>query len=281
MTDKKTYLLLAVLFALFVIGVYAYVPINGVDWEKVYRPVTLALINGGTPYGVTELPFTNPPWVLLPMLPLLLLSPEMGSAVMFVANAFAFVYVAVRFRVHPLLVPVFIFATMNGLFNANIEGLVALGFILPPQIGLFFLLAKPQVGIAAAVFIAAQAWRVGGVKQVARVFAPVTIALALSVALYGMWMTGVDMTTMRWNESIWPHGILLGLALIVIAIWRQDIRWTVGASPFLSPYLTGHTWAFAVLGLLLLIELLKPKKVIQSDHDNRLLWMRRKHAHSD
>ena len=253
---KIRLLLAALLIAMFAAttwAVAAYAPIMGIDWVHVYRPAALAMANGQSPYGVTDLPFVNPPWVLLPMLPIALLDPRIGVGVMFATNLFAFVYVMMRFRVHPLLVPVMIFATMNNLFNGNIDGLVALGFLLPPQIGLFFMLAKPQMGIAVAIFWLFQAWRQGGVKQVIKVFAPVIIALVASVLIYGFWMV-TDITTIWWNASIWPWGIPVGLVLIVIAIWKQDIKWVVGASPFLAPYLTGHTWAFAILGAFVLLR---------------------------
>src|SRR5690606_38971700 len=69
----------------------------------------------------------------------------------------------------------------------NIDWLPLVGFVLPPQIGLFFILIKPQMGLAVALFWLVEAWREGGLREVIRVFGPVGAALALSLALYGLW----------------------------------------------------------------------------------------------
>ena len=38
-----------------------------IDWHGVFRPATLALLAGESPYGVEG--FYSPPWTLLPLLP--------------------------------------------------------------------------------------------------------------------------------------------------------------------------------------------------------------------
>jgi flagellar biosynthesis protein FliQ len=240
-----------VCFGLFVYLAYSYWPGIGVDWRGVYQPASLALLDGKSPYGITALPFVNPPWVLVPLLPVAIFPPAWGSAIMLVLNIGAYVFVAMRLGMKVWMVVPFIFMTMNNNTNGNIDGLVALGFLLPAQVGLFFVLVKPQIGIAVAMFWAVEAWRVGGAREVARTFVPVILAYCLSFLLFGFWMADMGkMLHVGWNTSIFAYGVPVGAALMALALWKRDIRFAIAASPFFAPYLTGHSWAVVGLGLM-------------------------------
>ncbi len=72
------------------------------------------------------------------------------------------------------------------LLNANVECLPVLGFTLSPALGLLLVSMKPQSGLVVIVFWLVEAWRVGRLRAVVRVFAPVTALALASFALWGL-----------------------------------------------------------------------------------------------
>lgn len=262
-------LLILFIFVYMVYFVYTTMPVGvesainesppmGVDWKGVYQKAALGLLEGKSPYEGQN--FYNPPWVLLPLIPIALFPPPLGTSIMYVLNLFLFLFVMIKLETNIWLAIPFVFLSGMAINsnNGNIEGFVALGFILPPQIGLFFILSKPQIGIAVAFFWMVEAWRTGGYKEVIRVFLPVTIAFLLSFLLFGPWLFNSTRIIDIWvNASIWPKGIPIGIFLLTLAIWRREIKFAIAASPFFAPYLAPHTWAFVWLGLLALI----PQKI--------------------
>jgi hypothetical protein len=250
---------------LFLVGtyfVYTFLPVHvdwqgqgiaqvGVDWKSAFRRACLELLGGKSPYNISL--FYNPPWTLLPFLPIALLSPALGSAVMYVLNLLAYSFVVLRLKMNFwLIIPFTILSgiMLNSQFG-NIEGILALGFILPPQVGLFFVLAKPQMGAAVAVFWLIEALRDGGGRKALKIFSPVIGAYLLSFLIFGFWIgNSMRVTNVAWNSSIWPWGILIGLILTALAIWKRELKFAIAASPFFTPYLVLHTWAVVWLGLL-------------------------------
>lgn len=219
-----------------------------------FRPAARLLLELKSPYSTPG--FYNPPWALLPLLPFALLPASLGAAFLFVINIFSFFFAAGKMRMNAIAFVVFLLfsGTLVNAWNGNIEGLVALGFILPPQIGMLFVLVKPQFGIGVAAFWVARAWCEGGIGRVVRVVAPVGIALGISFVLFGFWPAGVPrLADVSWNTSLFPYGVSIGLILVGVSIWQNDIRFAIASSPFFAPYLAGHTWAAVWLGMLLLV----------------------------
>lgn len=261
-TKKYSVLMVLVIFLFFGFSTWfiaGFLPFNepsayGTDWKGTFRDACLAILSGRSPYLITS--FHNPAWVLLPLLPIALFSPALGSAVMFVLNIFSYLFVISKLKTNLLLMFLFLISSgmiVNSIYG-NLDGLVALGFILPPQIGLFFVLAKPQVGLAAAVFWLFESWRKGGIKMVIKVFLPVTSAFILSIMIFGPWfIKSANVIQAGWNVSIWPNGIPFGLLFLGLAVWKRDIRFAIAASPFFAPYLAVHSWAIVWLGLTALI----------------------------
>jgi hypothetical protein len=140
---------------------------------------------------------------------------------------------------------------MHSLLNANIDWMVIFGFTLPPQVGLFFISVKPQMGSVVAVFWLCEAWRKGRAREVVRVFAPFTMVLLLSFVVFGFypreWVT-VEMDQW-WNASLWPMSIPIGLTLAVAAIYRRRVQFAMAASPLLSPYVLFHAYSGALSAL--------------------------------
>lgn len=99
----------------------------------------------------------------------------------------------------------------------------------------------------------AEAWRSGRARQVVRVFGPITALTLVSFALFGLWPLRFRDTitlTRAFNASLWPASIPVGLALLVTAIRRREIRFSLGASPCLSPYVLLHAWVGALASVL-------------------------------
>jgi len=223
----------------------------GVDWRTNYRPACLALLGGRSPYTVQ---LFNPPWILLPLLPFAVLPEQLGRAALFLVSLVSFGVTAHRLGASPLGVAIFLLSppVVHCLLNANIEWIPLLGFVLPPQLGLLLITAKPQTGFAVALFLVAEAWRRGGLRGILHVSWPLSATFALSCLLFGFWpvyLLDVMPLAGDINASFWPHSIPVGLALLVASIRKRNCKLAMAASPCLSPYALFHTWSAAVVSL--------------------------------
>jgi hypothetical protein len=199
------------------------------------------------------MPFPYAPWALLPIVPLGLLPENIGRGIFFVLGLAGYTFFALRLGANRLTAVLFLFSppVIHCLYNANIDWIPMVGYVLPPQIGLFFLMIKPQVGLGGILFWLIISWKSGGIKETIRVFAPVTAALLLSFLVYGLWPLGFkDMVTYNWNASLWPLSLPVGLCLLALAFRKKEIRCAIAASPCLSPYVLFHSWA-GVMGSIL------------------------------
>jgi hypothetical protein len=239
---------IGLIFILAIIIVLSFFP-AGWDWIRWYRPGCLALLAGESPYQLEG--FFNPPWVLLPLIPLAFLPERVGVAVMTMAYLGSFIFVARKLGGKPLTIflmmttPNFLF---YGLSFANIDWMVMLGLIMPPQIGLFFVMAKPQIGLGIAIFWLFESYQQGKFIKVIKDFAPVTIAFIISFLLYGLWpLRPLELAT---NTSLWPMSIPIGLVLLSFALRKGQKGLAILSSPFLSPFVGVQSWPVALLGLL-------------------------------
>lgn len=225
----------------------------GVDWNETYRPAALLLAKAKSPFGVEI--FYAAPWILIPFIPIAWLPLEIGRAVIFVIGICVFAYTAYRLGAKPISMAAFLVSppVVHCLINSNIEWLALLGVVLPPQIGLLLISAKPQIGVGIAVFWFVEAFRKGGFRQVVRVFWPVTLAFLISFALFGLWPLRFRDTlvlTRAYNASLWPASLPVGLGLLAAAIRKRDIKFSMAASPCLSPYVLLHAWVGALASIL-------------------------------
>jgi hypothetical protein len=222
----------------------------GVDWRTVFRPAARALLRLESPYSIDG--YYNPPWAALALVPLAVLPESVGYAMVFLLSLASFSYTAYRLNARPSIIVVFLFSppVLHSLLNGNIDALTVLGFVLPKQIGLFFILIKPQIGIALAFYWLFEAWRQGGIREVSRTFAPVTMILIVSFFIYGLWPLRFEQEIdLWWNASLWPASIPVGIALLIGAIIRKKKEYAIAASPFLSPYVLLHAWVGVLLAL--------------------------------
>lgn len=129
---------------------------------------------------------------------------------------------------------------------------VAVALFLPEQIGLFFLLGKPQISVAGIFFVAYQAWRKGGIRELLRVFLPVTVAMGISILVYGPWFINHQFSFYDavYNMTLWPISMPIGLIILFLALRKRRLSLSMLASPFFSPYVPPHSWSGALLSLL-------------------------------
>ncbi len=225
---------------------------EGVDWVNTYRPASIALLNGQSPYTVDI--YFAPPWALIPLLPFALLPEQIGRGAIFVVGLIAFSYTTIKLGGNKIALISILLSppVIHCLYNSNIEWLPILGFILPPQIGLFFVSIKPQIGIGITIFWFFASFNKGGFREVFRVFAPFSIVLVLSFLVFGFWPLRFRETislTNEYNSSIWPLGIPIGILLLAKAFLSKRAHPAMAAGPFLSPYVLFHAYSGAILAL--------------------------------
>jgi len=121
---------------------------------------------------------------------------------------------------------------------------------MPPQIGLFFVLMKPQIGFSIALLWLYQAWKQGGFRQVLLTFGPVTVAYLISFLLHGFWIVHLfGMPHNPYNESIFPFALPMGVVLLYISLKELDLKLSAFTSPLFTPYCTNHNYSIMQLGL--------------------------------
>ncbi len=247
---KKIYIVILLLLIITLFGLIVICLPPGIDWLNVYRPSALNLLSAKSPYEISG--YYNPPWAALFLLPFAVFPVKVGAALLLIVGLILISYTAHRLGAKPLAVIILLFSppVMHGALNGNIDWLAVIGLILPPQIGLFFVSIKPQIGIAVMIFWLFAAWKKNGWREVVRVFGPFTICLLISFLAFGFWITrSREVISEWWNASLWPASIPVGLALLVAAIRKGRIEYAMGASPCLSPHVLLHSWVGALLAI--------------------------------
>ena len=221
----------------------------GVDFKLCFYPAGGAVLAGQSPYQLGC--FYNPFWLMLLFAPLSLLPMETAFTV-YTALALAGYVIAVhrigggRSAVLLFLLTPFLYASLQ---YGNIDWLVMLGAALPPTIGVWLVVLKPQLGLVLLALWAYRFWKTGNKGQILKVFAPVAIALVLSIAL-GWWRVPNIAKMASWNASIFPWGIPAGLLFTWQAFKQDDDRNALAATPFLSPYLAVFSYGLVVMPFL-------------------------------
>ena len=241
----------ALIIMILLLGVVGMILPGGEDWSGVFRPATKLLLTGKSPYG--DPGFFSPIWVMIPFIPLTYLPTSLGRAVLFVLAILSFTYSAKKLGAKTWITAAFLISppVIFSLWLASNDWMPMLGFVLPPQIGLFLILTKPQMGSIVALFWFVEAWRKGGYKEAFRVFAPVTIAFLLTFLVFGFWpLRSGSLVTIEHNASFWPATIPIGLCLIVASLRKRNMKFAMAATPCLTPYIMFPSWV-GVIGAIL------------------------------
>lgn len=237
-----------ILFTLITIVIYYSFPV-GEHWYT-YRSAALKLLSFNNPYHIEK--FFNPPWALIPVIPFALLPVRIGNAIWSASSLFAFGFVARKLGASWFVTLVFLVLphTLYNLIQINLDWVVALGFLLPPQIGLFFILIKPQLGAFLALYWLIEAWRTGGIKKVTHEFGPIAIVFLLSFIIFGFYLTKAQFMILYEDKHFWPITVPIGLMLMYISIRDKKPGYSIACAPLLSPYIQLYSWPIAILGLL-------------------------------
>lgn len=227
----------------------------GVDWLYSILPAVEAFMRGDNPYfvnGYLRAPF--PFWTFIILTPFALLPFWIGRVFLFVVSLLAFSYTAIRLQAKTWQLFLFLCsaAVIGCLNNGNIDWLVALGLWMPPWLGMFFILMKPQVGAGVALFWVAITWKEYGWKPALKMVAPVGTAYALSFLLYGNWIA-VQYSGQQTNpESLapFPWTIPLGMFILYLAVQRYDRTLPALGTSLVAPYISQFSYAIPMLQLI-------------------------------
>lgn len=221
-----------------------------INWRESFYAAGQLVLHGHSPYGTAL--FFNPPWALLLVGPLTLLPYVWGKITLSVLTTICMAYAALRLGASRLTLACFLMSKPAFLLfsEVNLDGLVMLGLVLPPEWGLLLVMLKPQLGAGVAMFWAVEAWRTGGARKVIRTFLPLILLTTVSLFVFGNWMAFVGgVPASHGNASLFPLGLCIGVALLVHAIRSRQLRFAIPSTPFLSPYVGATSWSFALLPL--------------------------------
>jgi hypothetical protein len=116
---------------------------------------------------------------------------------------------------------------------------------VPPTVGFWFLVLKPQVSFVAGV------WWFRKLVNSDGFFKALTAAVPPVAILFFFIMLGYyrqpDLAKMDWNTSLFPWSIPVGLVLVWYALEKNDNLVAFAAAPLLSPYVAIQSWAFVLL----------------------------------
>jgi hypothetical protein len=225
----------------------------GGDWMN-FLPAIQIFLHGGNPYlvGKEFYGVYEPFWTYILLAPFALLPFWTGRILLFFVSIVAFTVSAVKMGASRLQLVLFLCsASVFGcLYSGNIDFLVTMGIWMPPTIGLFFVMMKPQIGVCIAIYWMYNAWKEGGVLKVAKVFTPITAAYLLSFFLYGFWPKHLlNMSNNPWNFGLFPYLVPVGIFLLYKALQLQDIRLAGISTPMISPYVTRYNFSIVLLSL--------------------------------
>ncbi|MDJ0756318.1 MAG: glycosyltransferase 87 family protein [Ardenticatenaceae bacterium] len=202
--------------------------------------------------------FVNPPWLTIILFPFGLLPVRLSYILFCVLQVFILAFVNWRFAGNSLTFLLLITSSpfFSILANGQVDGLVLLGLLLSADdknwykqlSGQLIMLIKPQVLGLLIPYLWWQSkyrWQtlIGGV-----------ICAGLTFALWGNWIIDMQSALTRLavhhNASLWPYGLLVGLPILVYALWSKDIKLIGIASFFCMPYALTHS----LLGALFFIH---------------------------
>ncbi len=214
---------------------------GGDDWEF-FQTVARGLFKStDSLYGekVTHGYYSNPPWLVVGLIPLSVLPFKLGWAVLSVITLGAALIILRRWQPLPglvkpalvLLSPAMIYTLLHG----QIDMLVISGILLPEVFWPLVALTKPQVAIGLAMGVPREQWHRAALLTCG--------VLVLSLLFFGFWPRDlieqptpfVDATHNLWL-GLWPFQLPAGVMVILVGISRRDERLLVAGSPLLSPY---------------------------------------------
>jgi len=208
------------------------------DLQQYFLPATREFLHLRNPYTVTG--YYNPPWTLLFLTPFLALPASWIQPTYFYISLGALGWVCYKLNMKKSSTLAFLTSlpVVSILVYGNIEWLTLLGMFLPPQIGLFFVLMKPQVGIGIAIWWIIEAYKKGW-KEIIHILWPITLVLSLSIIVYGPWPLNVLSALETGVGGGLPWTIPLAFYTLVR---MKNVEDSLLIGPALSPHMMGSSW---------------------------------------
>lgn len=212
------------------------------DFDVFYRAAQ-SVLHGQSPYTLN---FFNPGWALLFIMPLTLF-PLSSATALWCAASFAGIVVALRrFRVAWSRIALWLIASPLGLVMllwGNLDWLCILGATLPPVVGIWLVMLKPQIGIVVALVWVYQAWRARNWRGLILLTVPISLMLIAQLAVWGI-PRAVGLPSVA---TVWPWGVLLvALGLMTRRLRVERIPDALLIAPLLSPYVNPISWSAAL-----------------------------------
>ena len=219
----------------------------GLDWLNIL-PSVREFLSGGDPYsvGIVFEPF----WTYIFLAPFAVMPFWVGRVLLFLTSLGVFAYNAIRLGATKWQLIMFLLssAVVGCLNNGNIDWLVTAGLWMPPQIGLFFVMMKPQVGIGLLIFWSWQAWNKNKFIGLAKLLGPISIAYLASFLFYGLWpLRMFTLSNADINMGTFPHGIWIGLTLIYLSFKHKNKDLAAISSVFFAPYVSQFSYSVVLL----------------------------------
>lgn len=214
------------------------------DWD-VFREAIFETLAGRNPYRPTRdtMLFYNPPWALIPLLPLAFLPRT--AAVLLLAIASILTVTAVSRKLgHGLAGTVLIASSalhVEAMGHGQIEFLPWLGLFFPLPVALLFLTIKPQATMGVILLLL---WREvkrkeNGWLSAAKAAAPTVILGALTLIFWGLPPRPQHLS----SSWFWiAKTIVLGVPALVLGIKRDDLAVAAAAGPLIGPYAIFHSY---------------------------------------
>ncbi len=220
------------------------------DWSETYRPASLNLVQGKSPYLIRS--YVAPPWLLIPLIPLAVFPEPVGRISIFWLTIASYALIAHKYgaKVGSVIALLVSYPVVYGLIYGQVDWLAMLGILLTPWLGLGLLMGKPQVGIGVAIFLGYDAWKIGGIRKLIFTFLPLACLAAVCYLIFGSDLVAKSSFVLSpTNASFWPRSLPIGLVILVASFRSRKKILSLAASPFLAPYLSVHSWASAIVGL--------------------------------
>jgi hypothetical protein len=225
---------------------------SAIDWDTVFLPAILALLQTGNPYSVPG--FYNPPWALLPLVPFALLPYDPGRIAMILCGLSAFAFTLYRLGAKPLPMALVLLTpfVLDSLFWGNVEWLTLLGLTLSPAYGLILLAIKPQMTIGVILFWLVESYTTQGLwNGFIKTIMPMTLVFIISIILFGLFpLRWLDYSAQAGiNVSLFPYSVPLGIALMIQAFCAHRFEYALAASPMFFPTLSPQSWMVVFFAL--------------------------------
>lgn len=226
-----------------------------VDWTMFLLPASKAILHGESPYSIPG--YYKPPWIAVLLTPIAALPEEVAAMILPIVAVAVWILLAFHLGASSGVITALLLSppVLTNIYNGQVEWMLMLALVMPPRWGLFFALAKPQVGVGLAVLWLIDAWRKGGWQEVARVFGPLAGITTLSIMVFGAWFSrasGLPDDPTVSNMSLWPYAIPIGVWLMVTSIRRRTWPFALASANFLSPYLALYSYSSVMIALLVM-----------------------------